>query len=124
MTVNDIYAIAKQLMFEKPSSTIYDNYVIQNTNRVLYELFEANNMERMWNGKAPLTERVKVSLRTDEVPYEDLYCQEIIPKGLAAYFLIDDDMQKYGVYYADYQNARIINQKVIPQDVIDSYSEL
>ena len=120
MTVDEIYSITKIIMFEKPSSTIYDNYLIHNLNRVLYELFEENNNERIWNGKAPLTERMTVSTRQDDVPYEDIYCQQIIPLGLATYFEIDDDLAKYNLYNTDYQNARIINQRLISQEMLDA----
>lgn len=120
MTVDEIYANTKILMFEKPSSTIYDNYLIPNLNRVLVELYEANNNERIWNGKAPFTEMVLVSTRQDEVPYEDIYCQLIIPLGLATYFEIDDDLAKYNLYNTDYQNARIMNQRLISQEMIDA----
>ena len=119
MTVEEIYSITKIIMFEKPSSTIYDNYLIQNLNRVLTDLFDENNMERLWNGKEQLTDYVIVSEREDDVPYEPLYCQLIIPLGLATYFEIDDDLAKYNLYYTDYMNARIRYQRAIPQDVLD-----
>ena len=42
MTLQDMYKKTKAWMFEKPSSTIYDNYVIEITNKVLAELYEEN----------------------------------------------------------------------------------
>lgn len=121
-TVNEIYSLTKTLMFEKPSSTIYDSYLIGNLNRVLRETYEENNMERMFKGKAPLTEVPYVVNTTDVIDYEDVYLNEIIPLGLASYFLIDDDLNKYSIYITDYKNSRIINQKVVSQEVIDGFA--
>lgn len=118
-TVNEIYSDTKAKFFEKTSSTIYDAYLISNLNRVLMETFEENNMERMFKGKAPMKEIPLVSDRNDVVEYEDIYLNLIIPVGLAAYFLIDDDLNKYSIYITDYNNYRIKFQKFIPQEVID-----
>lgn len=121
-TVNEIYSLTKTLMFEKPSSTIYDSYLIGNLNRVLRETYEENNMERMFKGKAPLTEVPYVVNTNDVIDYEDVYLNEIIPLGLASYFLIDDDLNKYSIYITDYKNSRIMNQKVVSQEVIDGFA--
>lgn len=121
-TVDDLYSLTKTIMFEKPSSVIYDNYLIGNVNRVIRELFDENNMERMFNGKEPLAEPPYVTQKTDELVYEDLYLNEIMPLGLAAYFLIDDDLSKYQIYITDYKNARIMNQKIVSQEVIDGFT--
>lgn len=120
MTVNELYAYTKGIMYEKPSSTIYDPYVIPNVNRVLRELFDENNSERIRNGKPPLARVPYVSALTDELKYEDLYINHIIPLGLAAYFLIDDDLSKYSIYLTDYKNARIVNQRILSQEEIDA----
>ena len=121
MTVDELYSLTKNIMFEKPSSTIYDNYLIGNVNRVISELFNENNMERMFYGKAPLTEVPLVKNRTDELQYEDVYLNEIMPLGLASYFLLDDDLNKYSIYITDYKNARIMNQKLVSQEIIDGF---
>ena len=121
-TVNEIYSLTKTLMFEKPSSTIYDSYLIGNLNRVLRETYEENNMERMYKGKAPLKEVPYVVNTTDVIDYEDVYLNEIIPLGLASYFLIDDDLNKYSIYITDYKNSRITNQKIVSQEVIDGFA--
>ena len=121
-TVNEIYSDTKGKFFEKTSSTIYDQFLISNLNRVLNECFKENNMERMFNGKPPLKEVPYVVDRTDEVIYEDVYLNNIIPIGLAAYFLIDDDLNKYSIYITDYNNARIKNQKIVSQEVIDGFA--
>ena len=121
-TVNEIYSLTKTAMFEKPSSSIYDDYIIGNLNMVLDELFKENNMDRMFNNKPPLKEVPYVVERTDVVDYEDVYLNRIIPLGLAASFFIDDDLNKYSIYDTKYQNARILNQKIVSQEVIDGFA--
>lgn len=120
MLVSKIYSLTKGLLFEKPSSSIYDNYLVDNLNLVLNELFNENNMERMFNGKAPLDSVPYITGLDDDVDYEDVYLNNIIPLGLATYFLIDDDLNKYNLYNVRYQNARIMNQKFLTKEEIDA----
>ena len=120
MLVSKIYSLTKGLLFEKPSSSIYDNYLVDNLNLVLNELFNENNMERMFNGKAPLDSVPYITGLDDDVDYEDVYLNNIIPLGLATYFLIDDDLNKYNLYNVRYQNARIMNQKFMTKEEIDA----
>lgn len=122
MTVDELYSLTKTIMFEKPSSTIYDNYLIGNVNRVISELYLENNMERMFYGKPPLKEVPFVNGRSDELLFEEKFVNEIMPLGLASYFLLDDDLNKYSIYITDYKNARIMNQKLVPQEIIDGFA--
>lgn len=122
MKARDIYSIAKGLMFEKQSSTIYDNFVVPNINKILTETFEENNMARMFKGIAPLTEVPLIKTVDDDIPYETEFLNNILPLGLAAYFFIDDDLSKFSIYITDYKNARIINQKMVSQEVIDGFT--
>lgn len=122
MTVEELYSLTKTIMFEKPSSTIYDNYLIGNVNRVISELYMENNMERMFYGKPPLREVPFVKERSDVLQFEDKFVNEIMPLGLASYFLLDDDLNKYSIYITDYKNARIMNQKIVSQEVIDGFA--
>ena len=124
MTVNEIYQKTKAWMFEKPSSTIYDNYIIEITNKVLAELFEENNMCRMHKGMSPYQDGVQyhqVSAMTDEIDYEPEYLLDVIPKGIDANFLMDDDLSKMSIYQTEYNNARVMHQCVVSQDTLDEY---
>lgn len=121
MTVQELYDIAKNIMYEKPSSTIYDDYVIHNVNRVISDLFRQNNALRMYNDMAPLDAVPFVSQLTDEIQYEDEYAYEVMPLGLAAYFLIDDDLAKYDIYYTDYQNAQVMRMRIVPKEKIEKW---
>lgn len=122
MTVDELYSLTKIEMFEKPSSTIYNDFLIGNVNRVILDLFEENNMERMYFGKPPLKEIPLVKNSTDEIQYETTIANGIMPLGLSAYFFLDDDLNKYSIYITDYNNARIKNQKIVPQEVINGFA--
>lgn len=120
MKVSELYKNTKAMFFEKPSSTIYDNYLIPNLNRVIVECFDYNNMERMFRGKKPLDSIPLVTSVNDELVYEDIYINHIMPIGLSAYFLIDDDLSKYSIYITDYKNELIKNQKIVSQEKMDA----
>lgn len=124
MTVKEMYQKTKAWMFEKPNSNIYDNYIIEITNKVLAEVFEENNALRMFKGYAPFMDGVakhQVSSLDDEIDYEDEYQYDVIPKGIDANFLMDDDLSKMSIYQTEYNNARVAHQVMISQDVIDEY---
>lgn len=120
ITVDDVYAKAKALMYEKSSSTIYDDYLIPNLNVLLVELFAENNALRVFRGKELLDEPQQVISRTDELEYEDKYLLEILPKGLAAAFCIDDDLNKYSIFSTLYNNARVSNLVLVSKEQLDA----
>ena len=119
-TVNDVYKITKDLMFEKGSSKIYDDFLISNINRLLVELFNENNVMRVFNGKPKLEAPQVVSARSDILTYEDDIVYNVLPLGLAARFFIDDDLNKYSIFSTDYNNARVSNQKIVGRKKLDA----
>lgn len=113
-------------MFEKKSSTIYNDYIIEIANKVLAETYDENNLCRMFNGKTPHIDGVAKHMVTslnDEVDYEDEYCLDVIPKGITANFLMDDDLTKMSKYDTEYNNARVMHQKVVSQATINYLTE-
>lgn len=132
MTVKELYEYCKSLMFEKPSSKIYDNYIIPITNSKLAELYEENNMIRMYYGLKPLTTIPQVTRTSDELgviesisslgeglgimPEVQKY---VLPMGVVAEFLMDDDLSKKQIFDVKYNNARVQFQKLVPQDKIN-----
>lgn len=119
-----MYAKTKAWMFEKPTSTVYDNNIIEITNKVLAELYEENNMLRMFKGYAPFMDGIKshqVSSMDDELDYEDEYQYDVIPKGIDANLLMDDDLSKMSIYQTEYNNARVYHQVMVPQSVIEEF---
>lgn len=126
MTVNDIYMKTKAWMFEKPSSTIYDNYIVEICNKVLAETYDENNMLRMFKGKLPFIDGIRahqVSTIEDELDYEDEYLLDVIPKGIDSNFLMDDDLSKMSIYQTEYNNARVMRQVMLSQDVIEKLTK-
>ena len=124
MTLQDMYKKTKAWMFEKTTSRIYDPYVYEITNKVLAELYEENNMMRMFKGKAPFQDGPQnhfVSDMSDELDYEDEYLYEVIPKGIDANFLMDDDLSKMSIYQTEYNNARVKCQVLVPQSTLEEY---
>lgn len=126
MTVQELYKKTKAWMFEKPSSTIYDNYIIEITNKVLAELYEENNMCRMFKGKVPFIDGITAHLvenMDDVLDYEDEYLYDVIPKGVDANFLMDDDLSKMSIYQTEYNNARVTHQCMLNSDIIEELTE-
>ena len=129
-TVSDIYKKTKCWMFEKNSSNIYDDYIIEITNQKLAELFEENNMCRMFYGLKPLTDIPQVTKLTDELGTftdgEEVglgimpeYQLEVLPLGIDAEFLMDDDLNKMSRFDVKYNNARVAHQKLIPKEKME-----
>ena len=125
-TLQKIYEKTKAWMFEKPSSNIYDPYIIEIANKVLAETYEENNMLRMFKGKLPFVDgpvKHQVSSLQDVIDYEEEYLLDVIPKGIDANFLMDDDLSKMSIYQTEYNNARVMHQVLLSQDVIDKLTE-
>ena len=121
MTVQEMYQKTKAWMFEKPSSNIYDNYIVEICNKVLAETYEENNMCRMFKEKLPFIDGVsahQVTSIEDELDYEEEYLLNVIPKGIDANFLMDDDLAKMSLYQTEYNNARVANQCLVSADTV------
>ena len=133
MTLQELYQKTKAWMFEKPSSKIYDNYIVEIANKVLAEVYDENNMLRMFKGKLPFIDGMsahQVTNITDELSdveggkgYEEEYLLDVIPKGIDSNFLMDDDLSKMSIYQVEYNNARVEKQVMLSQDIIDRLTQ-
>ena len=123
MTVKELYERAKSLMFEKQSSKDYDNYYIPWTNVLLSENFDLENSLLLRDGEDALDEIPMVTSDTDELPYHDVINYEILPYGLAANFFIVDDLSKYDIFHAYYQNAQMKYMKGNEVSITDVYGD-
>jgi len=130
MKLTDIYKKCKCWIFEKGSSTIYDSYVIEIANQILAETYEENNMCRMFNNLLPLTEIPQVTEETGglDTDFDTLgimpeYQLDVIPKGIDSCFLMDDDLNKMSILQTQYNNARVMHQKMVSQDKVDELTE-
>lgn len=134
MILNEVYKKCNRWIFEKTTSTIYNNYIIEVANQKLAELFQENNMCRMFYGLKPLKTIPQVTDLQDELGVikdgQTLdetqtglgimpeYQLEVLPLGICAEFLMDDDLNKKSIFDVKYNNARVAHQKLVPQDVI------
>ena len=126
MTLNELYMKTKLWIFEKPSSTFYDNYIIEITNKVLAEIYDENNMARMFHGKLPWTDGISahlVSNMDDELNYEEEYLYDVIPKGIDANYLFDEDLARMDIYQTEYNNARVEKQVLLSKCEVDRLYE-
>lgn len=126
MKLSEIYSKSKAWMFEKKSSTIYNDYIIEITNKVIAELYEENNILRMFKGKVPFIDGIAahtVSSLNDELDYEEEMQYDVMPKGITANFLMDDDLNKMSLYQTEYNNARVLHQCMVSQSTIEELTK-
>lgn len=116
MKVKEVYELTKQIIYEKPTSTIWDKYLVGNLNRLLQELFRENNMCRVSKGLEKLEHPQTIPSQNYlnvEIELEEEYARNVLPLGLAAQFEIDDDYNKYSIFHTEYMNARTIQQRIV-----------
>lgn len=119
MTAQDMYKIVKNIMSEKGSSKVFDQYFLDTLNLILAETFNDNNMCRMFYDKKPLTEIPYVDSFETELTYENEYLREVIPYGIAAQLETDDDLTKNGIFATKYSNSKVLHQKAVSQKRIN-----
>ena len=76
-------------------------------------------------GKRPV--HPPVTEMTDVVDMDDFICLSVLPAGLAALFVLDEDKDKYNAYWGDYQNRLAQARATLPagdgfEDVENPYS--
>ena len=113
MTAKELYKMARHLMKDNMTSKHLDEYYITDINVLLTELFNENNALREKANKGPLLSVPVISSEDDQIMYEPQMVYNIMPKGLAARFFVDeDDRSKYTIYQTEYMNARMMNVPV------------
>ena len=126
MKLSEIYAKSKAWMFEKKSSTIYNDYIVEIANKIIAELYEENNMLRMFKGKLPFIDGPSAHMVTElsnDIDFEEEYQYDVIPKGITANFLMDDDLSKMSLYQTEYNNARVMRQVMVSSSKIKELTE-
>ena len=126
MKLSEIYAKSKAWMFEKKSSTIYNDYIVEIANKIIAELYEENNMLRMFKGKLPFVDGPSAHMITElsnDIDFEEEYQYDVMPKGITANFLMDDDLNKMSLYETEYNNARVIHQVMVSSSRIKKLTE-
>lgn len=113
-------------MFEKKSSTIYNDYIVEIANKIIAELYEENNMLRMFKGKLPFVDGPSAHMVTElsnDIDFEEEYQYDVMPKGITANFLMDDDLSKMSLYQTEYNNARVMRQVMVSSSKIKELTE-
>lgn len=126
MKLSEIYAKSKAWMFEKKSSTIYNDYIVEIANKIIAELYEENNMLRMFKGKLPFVDGPSAHMVTElsnDIDFEEEYQYDVMPKGITANFLMDDDLSKMSLYQTEYNNARVMRQVMVSSSKIKELTE-
>ena len=126
MKLSEIYAKSKAWMFEKKSSTIYNDYIVEIANKIIAELYEENNMLRMFKGKLPFIDGHSAHMVTElsnDIDFEEEYQYDVMPKGITANFLMDDDLSKMSLYQTEYNNARVMRQVMVSSSKIKELTE-
>ena len=126
MKLSEIYAKSKAWMFEKKSSTIYNDYIVEIANKIIAELYEENNMLRMFKGKLPFIDGPSAHMVTElsnDIDFEEEYQYDVMPKGITANFLMDDDLSKMSLYQTEYNNARVMHQVMVSSSNIKKLTE-
>ena len=120
MTVNELYQTARALMFDNLNSTNLDQYLLAHVNVLIAELFHENNQLRQFKNKANLYSIPIVTSEEDTLKYEEEMLYNVMPKGLAARFLQDeDDRSKYTMMQTEYMNAR---SSVMPAVFVEGWN--
>ena len=122
MTVEEIYSMSKAWFFERPGSKNYDEFILPVFNKVLAEIYDDNNMLRMRNGKEALESIPYVTSRSDdldELGIEEVYQRNVLPKGINANLLLDDDKGKMSKYDTEYENAVAQYKVILPSSYFE-----
>ncbi len=122
MTGNDLYEVAKRLIYEKLGEAYYPKYSLVYINLLLAENFDLNNSIREWNEDDALENMVQLDALTDEIKgFVPQMMYEILPLGLAKYFFIDDDLKRFNIFDTLYFNAQQKYTKAVPYSMTDVY---
>lgn len=99
MKAKDIYDAVIALMFGNEKDKVeYEPYFLITINMLLSENFETNNSLRVSKGKKALETVPKITGMDDDVLYEDIFCDVILPYGCAGNIFLEDD-RGIGVSY-------------------------
>jgi inosine/xanthosine triphosphate pyrophosphatase family protein len=107
MNAKQLSEMARRLMMDNMASSHLEQYMIAHVNVLITELFFENNALRNARHKGPLLEIPIISDDDEEIIYEPEMLYNVMPKGLAARYLQDeDDRSKYTMLQTEYINAR------------------
>ncbi len=92
MKAKDIFILTLSL-FSETANNIADyeeQAIVGLLNIILPECFSANNSIREAKGEKALTDFPLITNLNEEIPYEQIICQNTLPYGLAGKMVLDD----------------------------------
>ena len=60
---------------------------------------------------------------SNDIDFEEEYQYDVMPKGITANFLMDDDLSKMSLYQTEYNNARVMHQVMVSSSKIKELTE-
>ena len=60
---------------------------------------------------------------SNDIDFEEEYQYDVMPKGITANFLMDDDLSKMSLYQTEYNNARVMRQVMVSSSKIKELTE-
>lgn len=123
MTVIELFNNSLALMSESLSNgAFFSEFLIQNVNLLLADLFELENSMR--DEETKLTAIPSVSLDTDNLVYSDLITRLIMPFGLARlFYLADDEYSKACMFETKYEELKKKYYQAEYVSITDVYSD-
>ena len=121
MTVDDGYKIALALIGETGSD--YDGVLMPLVNLLMAEMFAVNNSIRACNGENVLSEIPVVVNRSDSFVYDRALISEVLPYGLAAKLIIEDNRSLYNAMNYEYCNRLEKYSRGVATVISDYYCE-
>lgn len=106
ITASDIFAWALALLGETPQkSRGYEQLAAPVLNQLLMRCFQTENALRRARGQIPLECPAAVQELGEPVDYDTRLCREILPLGLAALLILEDDPQRAAFFDWRFQNS-------------------
>lgn len=120
MTVLQLYNAAIAQMSAIGNDSSYQPYKIPFVNQCLVDLFDINNQLLKSKGETELTTIPTVSSDSDNLPYNDTLCRDVMVWKYAQYLISDDNDPRYNVFETEY-NKRIGKYNRATTGVITDY---
>lgn len=122
-TVNDLLKKAMAVMGETERyKSGYAPFLVDLTNQLLMECFDANNAAREGKGIAPLEEIPQVMKAEGELEYEPEVVVNVMAYGLAFWLLFqDDENDKANICAEKYEINKVKASKAAYVDIVDAY---
>lgn len=131
-TAQEVFELAMSLMDELNEATgaadtgdtrEYKNRTVPIINILRGELYPYSDTYTLGEkGKRPIAKRITAI--TDEIPLDDYICQSVLPYGLAAHLLMQEDPTSANYFQQRYEEMKFMLQRGMPaesEDIVDLY---